>query len=162
MQGSVWWSRAGGFDRDCVAEGDSLAAKARDLGRDLWWGEDSASLVIDPVDILVVAADTAGLELASLDEPRPDLRLLSHPDLDARAAGQVVLAVSWIGDGNTVYARLGERVHVLKRLSWTRMIFVRVVEPDSETRKKAGATIVTLPARQPITLPATSRNLPCA
>jgi hypothetical protein len=37
-----------------------------------------------------------------------DARLLSHPDRDARAAGQVVRAVSWIGDGNTVYARLGE------------------------------------------------------
>jgi hypothetical protein len=36
-----------------------------------------------------------------------DARLLSHPDLDARAAGQV-RAVSWIGDEDTVYARLGE------------------------------------------------------
>ena len=36
-----------------------------------------------------------------------DARLLSRPDLDARAAGQV-RAVSWIGDENTVYARLGE------------------------------------------------------
>ena len=39
--------------------------------------------------------------------------LLSHPDLDARAAGQVARApaqprVSWIGDGNPVDARLGE------------------------------------------------------
>ena len=32
---------------------------------------------------------------------------LRHPDLDARAAGQAP-AVSWIEDGNTVYARLGQ------------------------------------------------------
>jgi hypothetical protein len=37
-----------------------------------------------------------------------DARLLSHPDRDARAAGQVARAVSWIGDKNTVHARLGE------------------------------------------------------
>jgi hypothetical protein len=42
------------------------------------------------------------------DSPSTRARgLLSHPDLDARATGQV-RAVSWIGDENTVYARLGE------------------------------------------------------
>jgi hypothetical protein len=40
--------------------------------------------------------------------PRSTALPLSHPDRDARAAGQVIRAVSWIGDGNTVYARLGE------------------------------------------------------
>ena len=54
--------------------------------------------------------------VAQLGQATPhnlDARLLSHPDLDARAAGQVARAparprVSWIGDENTAYARLGE------------------------------------------------------
>jgi hypothetical protein len=53
---------------------------------------------------------------------------------------------------------LEKRVHVLKRLSWMRMIFLRVVKPvpDTRTRKRAPATIDTLalPAR-PITVPFT-------
>ena len=55
---------------------------------------------------------------------------------------------------------LEKRVHVLKRLSWIRMIFLRIVDPDSETRKRAHAFIEQHLGLLPITLPATLTSSP--